>query len=301
LEGELKSEVVADPSRYVDLDPQAPLALLDQKRAGKKLLLITNSEWDYTNAMMSYAFDRFLPGGMKYNELFDIFIVGAGKPGFFTNNAQFFEVATKDGLLRPLIGTPKVGGAYFGGSATRLEKALGVSGDEILYVGDHLFGDVHVTKRILRWRTALILRELEQEVTAIEGARADEKMLTAQMTEKESLESEADQIRLTLQRRRVDYGPVSDEPTPSLELRAEQLRTRLQALDQEIAPRAKAAAERSHPIWGLLTRAGNDKSHLARQIERYADVYTSRVSNFLHVTPFAYLRSPRGSMPHDPV
>ena len=46
-------------------------------------------------------------------------------------------------------------------------------------------------------------------------------------------------------------------------------------------------------------RAGNDKSHLARQVERYADIYTSRVSNFLYQTPFVYLRSPRGSLPHD--
>ncbi len=47
-------------------------------------------------------------------------------------------------------------------------------------------------------------------------------------------------------------------------------------------------------------RAGNDKSHLARQVERYADIYTSRVSNFLFQTPFVYLRSHRGSLPHDP-
>ncbi len=47
-------------------------------------------------------------------------------------------------------------------------------------------------------------------------------------------------------------------------------------------------------------RTGIDKSHLARQIERYADIYTARVSNFLHVTPFAFLRSSRGSLPHDP-
>jgi hypothetical protein len=45
--------------------------------------------------------------------------------------------------------------------------------------------------------------------------------------------------------------------------------------------------------------AGNDKSHLARQLERYADVYMSRVSNLLYQTPFGYLRAPRGSLPHD--
>jgi hypothetical protein len=53
------------------------------------------------------------------------------------------------------------------------------------------------------------------------------------------------------------------------------------------------------PAWGLMMRTGNDKSHLARQVERYADIYMSRVSNFLYETPFAYLRAPRGYLPHD--
>ncbi len=301
IEGELKAEVVADPTRYVDLDPDAPLALLDQKRAGKKLLLITNSEWDYTNAMMAHAFDPFLPRGMTFRELFDYVIVGAGKPNFFTQNAPFFEVATPDGLLRPLIGPIEPGHAYFGGSASRMEKALGLSGDEILYVGDHLFGDVHVSKRVLRWRTALILRELENELAVIEASRPAETILGQRMKEKEALEAEADHVRLSLQRARAAYGPQSPAAATELEARADALRHELHALDQSIAPLAKAASERSNPIWGLLTRAGNDKSHLARQIERYADVYTSRVSNFLHVTPFVYLRSHRGSLPHDPV
>ena len=46
-----------------------------------------------------------------------------------------------------------------GGNAAQVERALGLSGDQILYVGDHLFADVHVSKALLRWRTALILRE----------------------------------------------------------------------------------------------------------------------------------------------
>jgi len=227
-------------------------------------------------------------------------ILAAGKPGFFTTNAQFFEVANEEGLLRPMIGPPKAGGAYFGGSAARLEKALGLSGDEILYVGDHLFGDVHVTKRVLRWRTALILRELENEIAVIEGSREAERVLGVRMREKEAMEAEADQLRLVIQRRRLGYGPQGEQTQAEIDARMESLRSRLHALDHELAPLAKAAAELSNPTWGLLTRAGNDKSHLARQIERYADIYTSRVSNFLHATPFVYLRSPRGSLPHDP-
>jgi len=51
--------------------------------------------------------------------------------------------------------------------------------------------------------------------------------------------------------------------------------------------------------WGPLMRAGVDKSLFARQVEKYADVYTSRVSNFAHATPYGYLRAARGSLPHD--
>jgi 5'-nucleotidase len=300
MEGRLKNEIISDPDRFVSLDSETALALLDQKYAGKKLLLITNSEWAYTVAMMGYAFDRFLPKGRSWRELFEVVIVSARKPEFFTTRNPFLEVATHEGLLRPVMGALQPNTAYFGGSAAELEDHLGMSGDEILYVGDHMFGDVHVTKNVLRWRTALILRELEDEVEAIESFRDSEAQLAARMEEKERLEDELCAVRLALQRRRCRYGPQPSEVEQALHERAAKLRARLEVLDAEIAPMAKAASELRNRTWGLLTRAGNDKSHLARQVERYADIYTSRVSNFLYATPFVYLRSPRGSLPHDP-
>lgn len=52
--------------------------------------------------------------------------------------------------------------------------------------------------------------------------------------------------------------------------------------------------------WGFLSRSGlNDKSQLMRQVEKYADIYTSRVSNFLRYSPFMYFRSPSQSLAHD--
>jgi hypothetical protein len=77
------------------------------------------------------------------------------------------------------------------------------------------------------------------------------------------------------------------------------LKSEIVELDAAVAPLARHHAERSNKRWGPLMRAGNDKSHLARQVERSADIYMSRVSNLLRVTPFAYLRSVRGSLPHD--
>lgn len=294
VEGELKAEIIAAPETYVKPDPDVVLTLLDQKHAGKKLLLITNSEWSYTNAMMEFAF-----AGTAWRELFDVVVVSARKPEFFTTRSPFFEVVTSEGLLKPVVGQLKLGAAYLGGSAAQVERHLGISGDEMLYVGDHMFGDVHVTNRVLRWRTALILRELEDEVEAIESFMDTEQQLAVRMTEKEALETELSHERLAQQRGRHHYGPPQPHERGQHD-RIARLRQQIVAIDHEIAPIAKAATELANARWGLLTRAGNDKSHLARQVERYADIYTSRVSNLLWMTPFAYLRSPRGSLPHDP-
>jgi len=77
------------------------------------------------------------------------------------------------------------------------------------------------------------------------------------------------------------------------------LREEIAEVNDRIGPLAQKAQTLFNPRWGLLMRAGIDKSYLARQLEGYADIYTSRVSNFLYHTPFAYLRSTRSSLPHD--
>jgi len=301
MEGHLKAEIIADPDRFVVLDPEAPLALLDQQKAGKKLLLITNSEWSYTDAMMTYAFDRFLPDGMSWRQLFDLVIVQARKPEFFMQKSPLFEVVNEEGLLRPWIGAMREGGRYLGGDASQVERSLGISGDEILYVGDHIWGDVRVSKSVLRWRTALILRELEDEITASHAARLDEARITALMEEKEKLELASCQLRLMAQRQKNGYGVTKDAPTDGeAYARLAEIKQKVAELDERIGPLAKAAGEVSNPHWGLLMRTGNDKSHLARQIERSADIYTSRVSNFMAHTPYFYFRSRRGTLPHDP-
>jgi hypothetical protein len=251
--------------------------------------------------MMTHTYDRHLPGDMTWRQLFDLAIVSARKPAFFTESGPFFEVVDESGLLRPMTGPLQPGGIYLGGSAAQVERDLGISGDELLYVGDHMFGDVHVSKRTLSWRTALVLRELEGEVSALEAYRPTELCLIERMRAKEGLETRLSRARLALQRLHAGYGPASEADAATLEARVHDLRGQLVALDAEIGPLAKAGGELINARWGLLTRAGNDKSHLTRQIERYADIYTSRVSNFLHATPYAYFRSPRGSLPHDPV
>ncbi len=298
MEGALKAQIMADPDRFVMLDEEVPLALQDLKAAGKKLLLITNSEWPYTRAMMSYAFDRFLPDGQTWRDLFDMVIVSARKPSFFEHRNPCFEVIDDEGRLLPVL-RPELGGTYVGANAFAVEASLGMQGDEILYVGDHIFSDVRVSRSLLRWRTALVLRALEGELEALTAFGEQQAAISQKMDLKTRLEHRFSRLRLGLLRRRKGYGPQPTASAEDLERRMHETREELVALDAEIGPLARAASQMDNERWGLLLRTGNDKSHLARQIERYADIYTSRVSNLLAFTPFVYLRSPRTSLPHD--
>jgi HAD superfamily 5'-nucleotidase-like hydrolase len=301
--GELKSAIAADPDRFVDLDPEVPLTLLDQKRSGKLLLLVTNSDWGYTRSMMGYAFDRFLPKGAAWRDLFDLVIVEARKPSFFSGQQAVYRLVDEDqGLLQPHYGALEPGHVYAGGDARLVESSLALSGAQILYVGDHLFGDVHVSKEMLRWRTGLVLREIEPEVRSLEAMREADARLVEMMARKVRLDARLARLRLERQRREQGYGPRSGSgrSVGEIETEAKAVNDEGQALDTLIAPLAKASGEIGNGTWGPLMRAGNDKSLFARQVERYADIYTSRVSNLLEETPFAYLRAARGSLPHDP-
>ncbi|KAG9459965.1 hypothetical protein H6P81_004473 [Aristolochia fimbriata] len=303
VEGQLKSEIMASPGRFVVPDPELPLVLLDQKEAGKKLLLITNSDYQYTNKMMQHAFNRFLPNDMGWRDLFDIVIVSARKPEFFQMSQPMFEVVTDEGLMRPCFKALS-GGLYSGGSAQMIEKSLNIHGDEILYVGDHIYTDVSQSKVHLRWRTALICREMEEEFSALIHGRACRQELVELIHQKEVVGDLFNQLRLALQRRTKGRPAQTIAATnlgdQELTESMQKLLIVMQRLDQKIGPMLEADGELFNKRWGYLSRAGLwDKSHLTRQIEKYADIYTSRVSNFLQYTPFMYFCSQEQTLAHD--
>ncbi len=295
LEGALKRAIVADPDRFVDVDPGILTTLEDQRLAGKQLLLITNSEWWYTQQMMSWCFDTMLGPERTWRDLFDIVIVAAAKPRFFSGRGPIYRLVDAErGHLEPHLGPLEAGDVYHGGNARMVEQSLDHEGSQFLYVGDHLFGDVHVSKDVLRWRTCLIARELEAEVRAAAQFSDDEDQLESLMAEKTIIEQHHSFLRL--KRRRL---VVSGTEHHKVDREIEDTATKITEIDTRVAPLARAASLQGNTTWGPLMRAGVDKSLFARQVEKYADVYTSRVSNFASATPYGYLRAARGSLPHD--
>ncbi|KAI3433722.1 hypothetical protein D9Q98_003530 [Chlorella vulgaris] len=312
VEGKLKAEIIQDPAAYVSRDPEMVQTLLDQRQSGKQLLLITNSDYHYTHRMMSFAYDCFLPEGQTWRDLFDMVIVNARKPDFFISPMSLYEVVTEDGLMRPSYSL-KRGGVYCGGSAALVEKALGITGDSILYVGDHIYTDAALAKMKLNWRTALVIAELELEIEALAQGRQHRQQLKELLNKKDMVGDVFNQLRLARQRTVIEnavvrVGPGGHKLGPLASLDDEQdmndtlgqLLMVLQILDEEIGPMIEADGMHFNKRWGYLSRAGvNDKSQLMRQIEKYADIFTSRVSNFLRYTPFEYFRSPAQLLVHD--
>ncbi|KAH9766603.1 HAD-superfamily hydrolase subfamily IG 5'-nucleotidase [Citrus sinensis] len=281
VEGQLKSEIMSKPELFVEPDPELPLALLDQKEAGKKLLLITNSDYHYTDKMMQHSFNRFLPNDMGWRDLFNMVIVSARKPEFFQMSHPLYEVVTGEGLMRPCF-KARTGGLYSGGSAQMIENSLNIHGDEILYVGDHIYTDYN----------------------ALINSRGQRARLVELINQKEVVGDLFNQLRLSLQRRNRGHPAQTLAATnmddQELTESMQKLLVVMQRLDQKIAPMLESDGELFNKRWGFLSRAGLwDKSHLMRQIEKYADIYTSRVSNFLHYTPFMYFRSQEQTLAHD--
>ena len=142
VQGTLKQEVMEEPSRFVNCDGAMCQTLLDQRNAGKKLALITNSDWVYSNTLMSFVYDRHMPPGQTWRDLFNVIVVSACKPEFFgLERRPVYQMASKDGLLREHFRFEE-GKIFAGGNARLVEKCFNVSGNQMLYVGDHIFTDV---------------------------------------------------------------------------------------------------------------------------------------------------------------
>ena len=114
---------------------------------------------------------------------------------------------------------------------------------------------MYVTKDVLRWRTALIVRELEDEISTSTTAADTNFELSKLMEEKGQLELA--QSRQRMQRRHLVVG---DQPRKKIDATIETTAGDVAALDERIAPLARAASEQGNKLWGPLMRAGVDKS-----------------------------------------
>jgi HAD superfamily 5'-nucleotidase-like hydrolase len=305
----LKAVIRQNIGRYIFKDPELAASLHKLRSGGKKLFVLTNSAWDYTNAVMSYLLDGVVAEYPSWRNYFDIVITSAGKPGFFTEHRPFTELdisTSEQGTpLKQAVALER-GKVYAGGNLVDFERFSGCSGEAVLYVGDHIYGDILKSKKTSMWRTCMIVQEIEDEIAYLESRRdeidrlSEVELLAARLDDEVSRRK----ARLNQIERKLEKEPGAD--TQALEAEFETTKGELDRVRRAfkecnaVIRVLEDDVERGfNPYWGLHFKEGNENSRFGEQVEQYACLYTSRVSNLGFYSPIHFFRSPRDLMPHE--
>ncbi|CAG2243603.1 E3.1.3.5 [Mytilus edulis] len=266
--GDMKDYTVQNLETFVHKDKRLPLFLERIRQHGQKTMIITNSDYKYTNKIMEYLLD--------FPEVSKVYyvVVDAKKPMFFKDGTILRKVdrATGSLSLGHHMGPLEQGCVYSGGSVDVISELVGAKGKDVLYVGDHIFGDILKSKKERGWRTFLVVPEMAQELKV--------------WTEQKSL---FDQIE-TLECEMADSFRNLDSSTrdvPDISKYKKEMMETVHKLDL------------SYGMLGSIFRSGSRQTFFSAQVQRYADLYTSNLLSLLHY-PFTYMfRAPSMLMPHE--
>jgi HAD superfamily 5'-nucleotidase-like hydrolase len=288
-DGSLKNEVRNNLEKYIIKDEAVVRGLEKFKRHGKKIFIVTNSDFHYSKLLLDYAINPFLKEHKSWHDLFEIVITFASKPRYFYEGAKYLKVNPKDGTMTNLEENLSPG-IYQGGNARQFTTDLNLDGDDILYIGDHIYGDILRLKKDCNWRTAMVIEELAQEVDNNKKAQPIIDDIEELMHKKEPLENELTEMMTN----KVETGKID-------EARVDFLQKKITEIDTQISGFIKKQQSLYNPQWGQLMRAGNEESYLAYQVERYACVYMAKLQDLLELSPRTYFRAPRRPLSHEKV
>jgi HAD superfamily 5'-nucleotidase-like hydrolase len=297
--GVMKAEVLANRELYILRDPDLPTALDRWKRAGKKLFVVSNSEWTFTEGVLSFLLDGQDPARPLWTDYFDLVVVSSRKPVFFLERPP----------AEPLPGQKA---AYSGGNAIWMEELLDARGEEILYVGDHIYGDILRSKKNVSWHTMLLIPELAWQLEQLEEQATELQDFLRLESGRRKSEIRASLLENLYKRNREHRhllaARVSHEALQALDLEARLMKSEIDASRKlteaqalEIA-RLDARLESTFNLrWGSIFRDGYEQTRFADQIQTYACAYTGRISNLYLVDPSTALYAPVPTLPHERV
>ncbi|XP_053315875.1 5'-nucleotidase domain-containing protein 1 isoform X2 [Spea bombifrons] len=153
--------VKRDPSKYLKPCPESVKNWIRSlKNAGKVLLLITSSHSDYCRLLCEHII------GKDFEEMFDIIITNALKPGFFSLTPQQRPFWTLENDVEiDALPSLKKSGWYSQGNWIQLYDHLktltGKPEPKVVYFGDSMRSDIFSVRRYSNWEAVLVLEELE--------------------------------------------------------------------------------------------------------------------------------------------
>ena len=271
---EVHRSICNDLEKYLEPDGQRLRQLLDKLRhSGKKLMLVSNSPFWFVNKGMVYVC------GEDWRTLFDVVVVSAGKPAFYTQTRPFREVSTRTGRIKfKPIDSLSADEVYCQGSIGELVRLLGwdhasesVDGSSIIYMGDSLFADLVDARRLYGWTTGAIIREVGHETEVQASSNWQQAWRVLQV--------------LTLCTRQCQDSYVAGKD--ACHAFTEEDRQVLDQLETLAADWRSRLDTLMNPNFGSIFRTSRDNgqtaqpSLFARCLQRHVDFYTSKVENLL--------------------
>jgi 5'-nucleotidase len=170
------------------------------------------------------------------------------------------------------VGLVEEGNVYSGGSSDAVTKLFNAKGKDIMYIGDHIFGDILKSKKENGWRTVLVVPELSQEL----HIWSDNSDVYDKVRALDDVISEAYQNLDSSSKDVVDIRNIKKEFR--------------EAVHQQ---------DMQYGMFGSMFRSGSRHTMFATQTMRFGDLYASSFINLFYY-PLNYLfRAPHILMPHE--
>jgi hypothetical protein len=144
-------------------------------------------------------------------------------------------------------------------------------------------------KKSIGWRTALVIEEIEDEVSALKKAAPISAEIDQLMDQKEVFEIQL----MSLYADEHEFGKKVDR------LEVQKVIENIEKLDHQLSEKIVKYNSHFNPYWGTVMRAGNEESYLAGQVDRYACIYMSKISDLNEFSPRNYFRPQKRLMAHE--
>lgn len=159
------AELVDNPEKYLEKSSdKLKNLLINLRKNGKLVFMITSSAVDYTKFLMEYSF------GKEWINYFDFVLTFARKPTFFTTDRKFLSIDPNfDEIQSPInFEDLKFGRIYSEGNWNHLKafvaKHCSKSSPKCVYIGDSFSDDCIVPNIYVECHTIAVVEELEEDI-----------------------------------------------------------------------------------------------------------------------------------------
>lgn len=254
---------------YLEPNKNLRLFLERLRNANKKLFVVTNSPYKFVNKGMDFLI------GSDWKTFFDVIIVQARKPRFFTDKSRPIRIYDErsGSHIWDRVTKLEKGVIYFEGTVKQLQELTDWRGHQVLYFGDHPYSDLADVTLEHGWRTGAIIPELTHEIRTLNNTEFKENANWLQM------------LTQIIEDHQDCEGPDEVKVLNQWLKERDELRYKIKIV--------------FNAQFGSVFRTYHNPSYFSRRLFRFADIYTSNLTNLMNYSVNHTFYPRRGVMPHE--